>query len=165
MIVIDAERCDGCGVCVDACATGAVYLVGGKAVVDDALCSDFREEMATSTLACVAACSAEALALSEYPRESAQDLNLLPAQQPEPEVVVVGAKPVPAPVRAKVLPAVGAALAWAGREIAPRLVDHLLQSLDRRATNGRVVANRPANDPASIRGQQGRRHRRRRRGS
>jgi Fe-S-cluster-containing dehydrogenase component len=165
MIVIETERCDGCGVCVDACATGAIYLVGGKAVVDDELCSDFRDEMVTGTVACTAACPAKAIVLSECPRESRQDLNRLPAQRPEPEVMVVGAKPVPASLRATVLPIVGAALAWAGREIAPRLADHLLQSLDRRASNGRVAATWPANDPKSNRGQQGRRHRRRRRGS
>ena len=165
MIAIDTERCDGCGVCVDACATGAIYLVSGKAAVDDALCSDFREEMATSTAACVTACPAEAIVLSEYPREPAQDLNRLPAQRPEPEVVVVGTKPVPASLRATVLPVVGAAMAWAGREIVPRLADYLLQSLDRRATNGRAAATGSSDGSASREGQQGRRHRRRRRGS
>lgn len=165
MIVINADRCNGCGVCVDACATGAIYLVSGKAAVDDALCIDFREKMATNAAACVATCPAEAISLSEQARMPEGGVPPVPAVRPEPEVVRVRAVPAPMSVRARVLPVVGAAMAWAGREIVPRLADYLLQSLDRRATNGRAATSGPANDSASNKGQQGSRHRRRRRGS
>jgi Fe-S-cluster-containing dehydrogenase component len=165
VIAIDTERCDGCGVCVDACATGAIYLVTGKAAVDDALCQDFREKMATGTAACVAACPAEAIVLTEPAPLPQQDVTRVPARRPEPEVVVVGTDQMPVPMRAKVLPLLGAAITWAGREIVPRLADHLLQNLDRQATNGRAAATGSSNGSASHEGQKGRRHRRRRRGS
>jgi len=39
LIVIDEERCDGCGDCVSACAEGAIAIVDGKArLVSDSYC-------------------------------------------------------------------------------------------------------------------------------
>lgn len=36
--VVDATRCIGCGVCINACPNNAVRLVDGKAVVDPGKC-------------------------------------------------------------------------------------------------------------------------------
>ena len=38
-IIINKEECSGCGVCMDACSVGAIYLVDKKAHVDQALCT------------------------------------------------------------------------------------------------------------------------------
>lgn len=39
IIEIDEEKCDGCGLCVPACAEGAIQIIGGKArLVSDRLC-------------------------------------------------------------------------------------------------------------------------------
>jgi len=39
MVVIDEEKCDGCGVCVPSCAEGAIQIIKGKAkLVSDSLC-------------------------------------------------------------------------------------------------------------------------------
>jgi Fe-S-cluster-containing hydrogenase component 2 len=39
VVIIDEERCDGCGLCVPACAEGALRIVNGKArLVADRLC-------------------------------------------------------------------------------------------------------------------------------
>ncbi|RLI84970.1 MAG: CoB--CoM heterodisulfide reductase iron-sulfur subunit A family protein [Archaeoglobales archaeon] len=35
---IDAEKCDGCGECVEECPSGAISIKDGKAVVNEALC-------------------------------------------------------------------------------------------------------------------------------
>ncbi len=42
MVLIDEERCDGCGECITACAEGALELVDGKAkIISDNLCDGF----------------------------------------------------------------------------------------------------------------------------
>ncbi len=39
MVVIDEEKCDGCGLCVPSCAEGAIQIIDGKAkLVSDNLC-------------------------------------------------------------------------------------------------------------------------------
>lgn len=38
LAAVDAEACTGCGVCRDACAYGAIRILGGKAVVFEELC-------------------------------------------------------------------------------------------------------------------------------
>jgi NAD-dependent dihydropyrimidine dehydrogenase PreA subunit len=159
MIVVDTERCSGCGVCVDVCPTGALYLVDGKATVDKNLCNTCQE--------CLAACPNEAIALTRQ-----AERVLIPALRPEPESIQVSMQPLPwhakvLPVAGAALPLASAALAWTGREILPRLADFLLDTLDRRLaapqTTGTTVAR--GREPA-IRGARGagRQYRHRRRG-
>ena len=39
IITIDKEKCDGCGVCIPACAEGALQIVDGKArLVKESYC-------------------------------------------------------------------------------------------------------------------------------
>ena len=120
------ERCDGCGACVEVCPTGAIYLVDGKAMVDGSLCRDCE--------ACIAACPTEAIALAAQGQEPSTEPVHVIAPRPEPEITHVETLPAPAPLRARVLPVVGTALVWAGREIVPRLADYLLYGLDRSST-------------------------------
>lgn len=156
MIRIDLARCDGCGACVEVCPAGALYLIDDKAMLEAGLCRACE--------ACVAACPMEAIA---FITEEAAPAG----------VAVVQARPVSrgsrleaavVPLRAKVLPLVGTALTWAGREIVPRLVDGLLYNLDRWAM-GQRGASGPGWTPSSRtqngRGQsRGHRRRQRRRG-
>jgi NAD-dependent dihydropyrimidine dehydrogenase PreA subunit len=62
IIEIDAERCDGCGQCVLACAEGAIQIVGGKAkVISDNLCDGLG--------ACIGDCPQDALKIIEREAE------------------------------------------------------------------------------------------------
>lgn len=162
LITIDIERCTGCGACLEVCPTGALYLVDGKAAVDNALCRECE--------ACLGVCPTEAISLTSEPAASPATEAVRPpdrqlARQPEPEAIRIRTESAPVPLRTRVLPIVGAALAWAGREIVPRAVDRLLDALDRR-TNGRELTTRGRSNTTVSRGQgnKGRRRRRRRRG-
>ncbi len=130
MIQIRVEYCDGCGACVEICPSGALYLVDGKATVDEAQCRECE--------LCVSTCPREAIVVVGERVREAEPLRL-PAVQPEPMAVRVGTESASLLVRSRLLPLVGAALVWAGREIVPRLADYLVSGLDRR-----IIGRRPA---------------------
>lgn len=90
--------------------------------------------------------------------------NRVPVIRPQPEVVMVENPPAPVPLRVRVLPVVGAALSWTGRELVPRLACYLLDELDRRASGPQAsrIARGDSYAPAS--GGGGRQQRRRHRG-
>ena len=154
MITIDADRCTGCGACVKVCPDGAIYLVEGIATVDSQLCRECE--------ACITACPTEAIRLVMPAQEPVAGPVRVPVRQPEPQVIQVRTASAPVPLRARVLPVVGASLAWAGREILPRLADLLLEGLDRREARQDTPAMGKGSGQAGTGG--GRRQRRRRRG-
>jgi len=55
--IVDAEKCDGCGTCVDACSTEAITIVDDVAVVDENECVDCE--------VCVDECPNGAISMSE----------------------------------------------------------------------------------------------------
>lgn len=132
MIIIDTDLCEGCGACVEVCPEAAIYLIDGKATVDGTLCRECQ--------ACIAACPTEAIALARQVQRSPlsraggpeTEMARTPALRPEPDVIRVRTQPPAVPLRAKVVPVLGAALAWAGREIITQLSDYALHNLDRR---------------------------------
>jgi len=159
MIEINTERCNGCGECVEVCPTGAIYLVEGKAIVEQKLCCDCES--------CIAACPTGAIALATLENAVVEPVGV-PASRPEPQVIQVETKSASTPLRTSVLlPVVGGALAWAWRELVPRLAEVLLYDLDRRVTRRQPTAVRQStpNNGSSVRGGgKSRRWRRRRRG-
>lgn len=157
MIIIKAEHCTGCGACLEVCPTAAIYLVDGKAVVDGALCQ--------SCEACLVVCPMEAIIPADPAQNSKKDPVRVPAPQPEPEIVRFETQAAPTPLRAKALPVVGAALAWAGRELVPWLAEYFLHDLDQRVakSQARRVGQGRAKQDFQARGG-GRQRRRQRRG-
>jgi len=134
---VDASRCAGCGHCLEVCPTGAIRLVDGVAAIDAPLCQGCQ--------ACLEACPNGAILAVEEVTEPV----LAPAQPLSP--------PASQPVT-RVLPVLGTALAFVGREIVPRVVAALLERGERERTEPL-----PASPSRSFLGQ-GRRWRWRRRG-
>lgn len=155
MIRIDETRCDGCGTCVEACPTGAIRLADGVARVEHSLCRECE--------ACLKACPTGAISVVQKPVEVIQPV---PVRAPSPTPVV--ARPA-----GRLLPWVGAALAFVGREVIPRVAVALLDAWDRRqgqparavSSPGGVARATVSRPPVVTNGGVGRRRRRfRRRG-
>lgn len=63
IIRIDEERCDGCGLCVPACAEGAIQVIGGKArLINDKYCDGLG--------ACLGECPQGAITIDEREAEA-----------------------------------------------------------------------------------------------
>jgi NAD-dependent dihydropyrimidine dehydrogenase PreA subunit len=126
MIYIDDERCTGCGACVKVCPTGTIRLTEGEsgshAQIDEGRCQECE--------ACVEACPEEAIMSELEPTIEGELVQVRAAPVPvEPQPREV--RPVSVP---QALAWLGAALAFAGREIVPRVAASMLDAWDRRAS-------------------------------
>ncbi len=149
VIQVDLSKCTGCGMCVDVCPTGAIYIADGRAEIDETLCHACE--------ACISACPEGAL--SSVPEAVFTPASeRLPQVQPEKVIQLPPVRTEVVPWHRKVLPAIGAVVSFAGREILPRVVDSFVSTLEARGTpdSGRKAGGRGAGG--------GRRARRRRRG-
>jgi len=99
----------------------AISLRGEEATIDQSLCTECE--------ACADACPERAILILEEPA-------LIP--RAEREIAPAIDHRAPVPLAARVAPAVGAALFFLGREIAPRMADYLLEALDRRMMPGSI---------------------------
>ncbi len=173
MVYVDIEKCIGCGTCADACPAGAISLVGGTAQIDQERCTDYVLSLSKGCEACVEVCPTGAmLAVREPVAERAAVPSVRPAPEASPRgqdsarrVIRVRPQPAPVSLRTRTVPAIGAALTFLGRNVAPRLADYLLHALDRRLGQGQVSpAVRAPGSVSPASGMGGRGHRRRRRG-
>jgi NAD-dependent dihydropyrimidine dehydrogenase PreA subunit len=113
---VNAAICNGCGACVEICPSGAISLNAGITVIDQVTC--------TQCQACEDVCPAGAITAIELPVVAAEPVAVQPVREPE----IVFAEHIPSSPK----PWLSAALAFAGREILPRLADALVAALDRR---------------------------------
>jgi NAD-dependent dihydropyrimidine dehydrogenase PreA subunit len=158
MIYIDGEKCAGCGVCEDVCPVEAIRVNDGVARIDQVRCNECQ--------ACVEACPNQAILMVIEPAEE-KAISL--REQPAPEGALAEPHRPPAPLRSQVVPVVGAALAFLGREVAPRLATVLMEALDRRLSQQPNIVGSTQNLTPSSKNdgkgrQKGQRRRQRRRG-
>jgi NAD-dependent dihydropyrimidine dehydrogenase PreA subunit len=162
MIYLDHERCTGCGVCVEACPAGAIRLTKGV----DGNHVEIDEERCQGCEACVEACPEEAIVSEGEPA--------IEGELVEAKAAPVPSVPQPREVRpalpaSKVVTWLGAALAFAVREIVPRVAASLLDAWDRRASRPALSLGDSGSPPpvpgtaAKLGNGSGRRHRRRKR--
>jgi len=148
IIHISQELCAGCGVCMDACSTGAIQLVDRRAEIDNLLC--------TQCQACADACPNGAITAILIPAQGVilealpeAESHLIPVQQSEKQPVLA------ASVR-RLAPLAGTALAYLGQEVAPRLADALINSLEHRLARPAAVTTTPLPKLSRRRAAQGR---------
>ena len=141
-IQVNQEFCAGCGMCLEACSVGAIQLINHQAVIDDVLCKECE--------ACIEACPNGAITAIYEPAQRVPiaarpvaETQIIPA--PNPTVLPETA----APVRG-LAPLAGAALAFLGHEVAPRLVDVLVNAFERRLTQPTATVITPSNPSASV---------------
>jgi len=163
MVTINPDICNGCGDCVRECPNNAIFLQNNHAFIDQERCQECE--------ICLDFCPRGAILTGE-PALIRNEVIRIPSVAPVETHVEQQLQPRHTPLRDSILPALGAALLWTGRELVPRVADLALGYLDRRiqstpSTPAQKVmrpSSRQVSRPARG-GGSGRRRRRRRRNS
>jgi len=140
IIRVNREICDGCGVCAEACSVEAIQLVEQQAVIDEELC--------TQCEACIAACPNGSIAALPIPVSSTSIVALPVVESRMIPALTQKTLPETATPTRGLAPLAGAALAFLGREVAPRLADVLITALERRFAHPLSTAIAPASPPS-----------------
>ena len=156
MIYIQSQQCIGCGACIEVCPEGAIQLNNGLATINQDKCRQCE--------VCLTVCPQKAI-VAILEKEPVSDTFSFVPVQPQPAAVQY-ARPT-----SSIVPWVGTALAFVGREILPRLAVSLLEVWDRRSRQPTSLSDAPpsasSNSSAThvaVGDYRGRKRRQRRRG-
>ena len=145
-IQIDKELCSGCGACIEVCTEGALFMDDNRAQLDVRLC--------TACEACLDACPNGAITAVITPKslavtasDSETDTQLIHPPQPAG---------VPASMESElgIKPYISATLTFLGSEIAPRLLDLLMKTIETRLAQSTANANSTSGMPSTSHGNQ-----------
>ena len=147
-VYVDDKKCTGCATCVEVCPTGAIAIVDEIATINQERCDACE--------ACVEACPNGAILVVT---EAVEEKAMLPRSRVAPRRPAS----LTVPLRTQLVPLVGSALVFLGREVVPRLIPRLVNALDRSTSKPSPTGSqrKPASS-AATRG--GHRFRKRRRG-
>ncbi len=137
-VYVDDKRCTGCATCVKVCPTGAI------AIVDDV--ATINQERCDACQTCVDFCPNGAILVVTEPVE---EKAMLPSVQPRSRVAPRRAASPTVPLRTQLVPLVGSALLYLGREVAPQLIPRLVNALDRRASKQSLTGSQGKQKQAS----------------
>ena len=153
MVLINTKDCNGCGICIDSCPVGAIFLQNNKAFIDTNLCEECEE--------CLDTCPQRAIIHSS----TVQIQEMTPSVPIEIPAVVISNQDQQKSTTQQnaVIPVISSMLLWTGRELAPRLLNLALDYVERRIQHAETgLCRYPSQDRQRFLSQAGGRRRRQR---
>lgn len=129
-VYVDEERCTGCAACVEVCPTGAIAMVNKVAAINQERCDGCE--------ACVDLCPNGAILVVT---EAVEEKAVLPRVQPKSRVASRRPASLTVPLGRQLMPLVGSALLFFGREVVPQLIPRLVNALDRSTGKPSITAS------------------------
>lgn len=169
MMQVDVEKCTGCGSCLETCPVEAISLVSAKAAINIEACLDCG--------ACAQACPSGAIYLIRLPISAPVLVPMTTAQAVTPQEPSLPEKP--SAVRTIIMPKdanrgrsaspaiapwARTAFAFVSQEVLPRVVEAVIDSLERRLSNPAAPQSKTSLEAPIVQGARQRQVRLRRRG-
>jgi len=122
MVFVITEICDGCEECIRVCPNDAIILQNNHAFINQDLCQECE--------ICVDSCRQGAI-LTGVPDPAVSEIIKIPSSASD-EIATMPEQFRHTLLQNPILPVIGPALLWTGRELVPRLAGLALGYLDRR---------------------------------
>ncbi|MCD6401278.1 MAG: 4Fe-4S binding protein [Anaerolineales bacterium] len=134
ILQVNQDNCTGCGECIDICTENAIGLKNGIAVINQQLC--------TGCELCMDVCPTGAIFSIEEP---AKEVSLV-----EHHKSVSLQRPVLSPIASTLVPLIGTALIYFGRELLPRITDILSYGLNKKSNQKFVMLSNSSRNSINV---------------